>query len=95
MPQLTFRQRAEDDLRDIFLYIAEGAPSRTLPFIASIKSVCEKYASYPHLGHSRPELHPKIRSFPFANYVIFYVSLNDGIEVVRVLNGTMDIEDLM
>jgi toxin ParE1/3/4 len=33
----------------------------------------------------------KLRSFPVGNYVVFYVPVSDGIEVVRVMNGRQDI----
>jgi toxin ParE1/3/4 len=43
------------------------------------------------MGRLRPELVPKLRSFPVGEYVVFYRSIRDGIEVVRVLNGARDI----
>jgi toxin ParE1/3/4 len=38
-----------------------------------------------------------LRSFPVGNYVIFYVALSDGVEVVRVMSGRQDIgaDDVM
>ena len=33
-----------------------------------------------------------IESFPVGNYIIFYLPLSDGIEVVRVLHGRQDID---
>jgi len=33
-----------------------------------------------------------MRSFPFGRYVIFYVPLEDGIDVVRVLHSARDID---
>ena len=43
------------------------------------------------LARARPELGPSLRSFPVGNYVVFYVPLPDGIEIVRVMNGRQDI----
>lgn len=43
------------------------------------------------MGRSRPELGPEIRSFPVGRYVIFYLPLPKGIEVVRVLHGSRDV----
>jgi toxin ParE1/3/4 len=34
----------------------------------------------------------KLRSFPVGNYVIFYIPIPDGIEVVRVMHGRQDID---
>jgi hypothetical protein len=35
---------------------------------------------------------PGLRSFPFGRYVIFYVPLDDGIDVVRVLHAAREID---
>jgi toxin ParE1/3/4 len=46
----------------------------------------------PLAGRERPELRHGLRSFPVGSYVIFYVPLPDGIEVIRVVNGRQDID---
>ena len=33
-----------------------------------------------------------LRSFPFRRYVIFYLPLPDGIDVVRVLHSARDVD---
>lgn len=43
-------------------------------------------------GKSRDELAPGMRSFPIGRYVVFYMPLEDGIDVIRVLHGARDIE---
>ncbi len=44
------------------------------------------------MGRARQELADSMRSFPFGRYVIFYVPLEDGIDVVRVLHSARDID---
>ena len=34
---------------------------------------------------------PELRSFPYGRYVVFFFSLPDGIDVLRVLHGARDI----
>ncbi len=46
----------------------------------------------PLAGRARAELGKDLRSFPVGNYIIFYLPLSDGIEVVRVLHGRQDID---
>ena len=41
---------------------------------------------------SRDELAPGVRSLAFGRYVVFFEPLQDGIDVVRVLHGTRDID---
>jgi len=49
-------------------------------------------ATQPMVGRSRGELAPGARSFPFGRYIIVYVPLDEGIDVVRVLHGSRDID---
>ena len=44
-------------------------------------------AQNPFAGRARDELTANLRSFPVASYIIFYVPVADGIEVVRVMSG--------
>jgi toxin ParE1/3/4 len=46
------------------------------------------------LGRSRPELASDLRSFPTGSYIIFYVPIETGIEIVRVVSGNRDIDAL-
>lgn len=46
------------------------------------------------MGRSRPELMHNVRSIPLGNYVIFYIPRERGIEVVRVLQGSRDLDSL-
>lgn len=44
----------------------------------------------PLLGAPRDDLHPGLRSFPQRVHVIYYLTLDDGIRVVRVLHQRMN-----
>ncbi|HTO63621.1 MAG TPA: type II toxin-antitoxin system RelE/ParE family toxin [Bradyrhizobium sp.] len=46
----------------------------------------------PLAGRQRADIQRGLRSFPVGSYVIFYVPLPDGIEVVRVMHGRQDID---
>jgi toxin ParE1/3/4 len=35
-----------------------------------------------------------LRSFPVGSHIIFYCSLSDGIEVIRILHGARDFQDI-
>lgn len=51
-------------------------------------------AQNPEMGRTRDELKEDLRSFAVGNYIIFYQSLQEGIQVVRVLHGAMDIPEI-
>ena len=44
------------------------------------------------MGRSRDELAYGIRSLALGRYVVFFEALPDGIDVVRVLHGSRDID---
>jgi toxin ParE1/3/4 len=46
------------------------------------------------LGRKRPDLLPDLRSFPIDNYVVFYQQIEDGIDVIRLLHGSRDMEEV-
>jgi toxin ParE1/3/4 len=49
----------------------------------------QKHRSLAVLGTTWRE---NLRSFPVGSYVIFYIPVSDGVEVVRVMSGRQDIE---
>jgi toxin ParE1/3/4 len=94
MGRLVVRPQALADLDDIFDYIAEASLERAIAFIKKLNGQMEKLAASPGIGRRRDELRLGLRSFPYGNYLILYLPLEDGVDVVRVLNGARDIEAL-
>ena len=94
MGRLVVRPQALTDLDDIFDYIAEDSLDRAIAFLRKLYEQMEKLATNPNMGRRRDELLPELRSLPYGNYLIFYVPLDDGVDVVRVLNGARDLEAL-
>ncbi|AGY57701.1 type II toxin-antitoxin system RelE/ParE family toxin [Gloeobacter kilaueensis] len=52
----------------------------------------ETIARQSNIGRKRSELAAGLRSFPINRYVIFYLPISGGIEVVRILHGARDLE---
>jgi toxin ParE1/3/4 len=94
MKQVFKRPLAEADLDQIWDYIAEDSPERASNFLRKLYAKMQTLAANPNIGRKRNELLPGLRSFPYGNYVIFYLSIENGIEVVRVLQGSRDIEQV-
>jgi toxin ParE1/3/4 len=44
------------------------------------------------MGLSRDELLPSLRSLPIGKYLIFYLPIEEGIQIIRVLPAMMDID---
>ena len=91
MPRVLRTGRAELDLLDIWLYVAEYSVEAAEGLLDSINEKAHMLADSPLAGRSRDELAPGLRSFPTGSYLIFYRVIPDGVEIVRVLHGSRDI----
>lgn len=94
MSIVTKTVRAEQDLDEIWFYIALDNVVAADNLLDDIDSSCQLLAMQPQAGRLRPELTPELRSFPVGRYMVFYQPQDDGIEVVRVLHSARDIESI-
>lgn len=94
MLRIIKRPKAENDLDEIWLYIAQDSLDNADKSLDEIEETCRKLARFANMGRNRDNLHPGLQSFPVGKYLIFYLPINDGIEIVRVLHGMMDLDAL-
>jgi toxin ParE1/3/4 len=92
MARVTRRPHAEEDILEIWAYIAEDSIVEADRWIDRLDAKLEFWATQPMMGTGRDELAPGIRSSAFGRYVVFVEPMADGIDVVRVLHGSRDIE---
>ena len=95
MPRLLKKPEAENDLDEIWWHIAQDSPHNADKFLDRIQERCLSLADFPQMGTIRNELKAGLRSQPVGNYLVFYFPLEDGVDVVRVLHGSRDIESLL
>lgn len=94
MAKLIIAPTAQQDLLDIFDYIARDKPAAAANWVDTIEDKCRLIATTPELGEKRPEYGSDIRSSTVGRYVIFYRPVPGGIEVARVIPGDRDIRYL-
>ena len=92
MPHVTRRPLAQADILEIWDYIAEDNPAAADRWVDQLDAQFRLLATQPKMGRARNELAADVRSFPVGRYVVFYVSLDAGIDVVRVLHSARDID---
>jgi toxin ParE1/3/4 len=63
-------------------------------FLDRINDKCQTLWKFPSMGRNRDELMENVRSLPIDDYLIFYSPIEAGIEVLRVVNGYRDLENL-
>ena len=91
MPRIIRSLQALTDLDGIFDFVAESSPQNAEVLIRAFQDRFQILASNPAMGRLRPELADRLRSWNLHRFVIFYFAADDGIEVVRVLHSSMDI----
>jgi toxin ParE1/3/4 len=84
--------RAEIDIASIWQFIADDSVRAADALLDRIEDAFDMLAQTPLAGRARNDLTSKLRSFPIESYIIFYVPVSDGIEVVRVMHGRQDID---
>jgi len=91
MRELVLTHRAEEDLREIWVYSAdvwgERQADRYLDALANVLISC---GEAPERGKLRDAVRPGTRSVLAERHVIFYRFDNDQVVVQRVLHGAMD-----
>lgn len=92
--KLIISEEAIADLADIWAYISHDSPDAADSFVDRLYCRCEQLMEVPSLGRKRGELLPGLRSLPEGRYLIFYRSLRDRVEIVRVLSAYRDIESV-
>lgn len=94
--RLRFLRQAESDVAEILSYLANENLVLARTFRTALQTTGALLLDMPHIGSMRVTRRlalKNIRLVPirdFEKYVVFYRSLNDGIEIVRVLHGARD-----
>jgi toxin ParE1/3/4 len=86
---------AEEDLDEIWFTIAVDDVNAADSWIDELEKKTYMLAANPKLGRLRPELLvADLRSYPVGKYLIFYRPDPEGIEIVRVVHGMRDLQNL-
>ena len=86
------RPQAETDVLEIWIFIAEDSVDAADQWVDTLDEKLALWATQPMIGRARNDLFTGMRSFPFGRYVVFYAPLTDGIDVVRVLHSSRDLD---
>lgn len=87
--------RAEEDLIEIWTYIARDSPRAADRLLDRLERKSMMLAQAPRLGMARDDIAEGVRHFPVGNYVILYRLLGDGVEIVRYAHGRRRLRGLI
>ncbi len=93
MPEYRLRPRARADLDGIWNYTyATWGAKQARHYLGDLKRTFAKLARNPRQGKSRNDLYEGLRVHPAGKHLIFYLGLDVGVDVVRVLHERMDVQ---
>ena len=98
---VTQRPRARLDLLDQFVYFGEQVGVELAErYFTAVDETCRRLVVHPLSGDlydsgiARLKGLRRIQVSGFESYLIFYLAIDHGIDVVRVLHGARDIDNL-
>lgn len=94
MPVLQRTAQAEQDLIEIWTYIAQDNPTAADRVLDDIEQRFHGLADNPLMGRLRPDIAPELRYFTVGKYLILYRTMPRGIQIVRVIHGARDLPHL-
>ncbi len=86
---------ANEDILAIWNYIAKDNVQAADNLLLNIDECFSRLARTPKIGRLQEKYGTGIRAFPVGKYIIFYQSIEKGIEVIRVLHGARNLDDLL
>ncbi len=92
MPVVKIAAAAEEDLKDIWEYVAQHNTEAASKLIKEITKRLAVLRDFPQAGREQHNLLINLRSLAVKGYIIFYQPSEDGVEILRVLHGSRDID---
>jgi toxin ParE1/3/4 len=95
MAQVVRSPRAEEDLQEIWLYIAADNVDAADRVLDDLGRKLLNLAEHPQMGASRPDIAPGLRLLPIGNYLVLYQIRDDTVDIVRIVRGGRNLIDLL
>jgi toxin ParE1/3/4 len=92
--KIRFLPKAKADLAAAMHYISADNPAVAKRWVESVKVKCAKLSEAPRIGSPRFEIRDGMRMLPHGSYVILYRDTKNLVEIVRVMHGAQNWEEL-
>ncbi|MEG4343937.1 type II toxin-antitoxin system RelE/ParE family toxin [Microcoleus sp. A003_D6] len=94
MNRLLITLEASRDLSEISDYFLAQSVDAGDRFVEGFGKKCQQIAQFPYLGRSYSQFAPNLRGVPLMGYIVFYQIVGDGIEILRVIGGYRNLQDV-
>jgi toxin ParE1/3/4 len=85
---------ASRDLNEIADYFANNNLEAGEEFFQAFNRKCQQLVAFPNSGKSYANIRADLRGLSVAGYIVFYRLLDDRIEILRVVSGRRNLQDL-
>ncbi len=95
MAELFVSRHAEEELRQIWCYIAADNPAAA-DRLLRIDDKLQILRDFPGMGTLRDDIRPDFRMLIEGNYLLLYEhhTVNDSVELIAVIGGRRDLSEL-
>jgi len=95
MVKISFRQKANEDLNNIWNYTYENwSENQADKYYETIKFDCLEIGKNPKLGKNYNEISRNLLGLKSGKHIIFYHSISEiEIEIIRILHERMDLKN--
>lgn len=94
MARFTRTAQAEEDLIEIWTYVAADNMDAADRLLDRFDDVCGQLAENPRMAPLREDLTKELRAFVVGRYLLLYRERSFGVEIVRVVHGARHLPDL-
>ncbi len=98
MSKVNKRPQVIRDLIELATYIGEDNLDASDRFLAAAESTFQQLGKMPGMGKLCKFSHPSLANVRqqsikgFKNYLVFYQTTDNGVEIIRVIHGARDIQ---
>ena len=95
MVKISFRQKANEDLNNIWNYTYENwSEAQADKYYATIKFTCKEIGKNPELRKIYNGVSENLLGIKIEKHIIFYTSVSENeVEIVRILHERMDLKN--
>ncbi|MBW4619429.1 MAG: type II toxin-antitoxin system RelE/ParE family toxin [Cyanosarcina radialis HA8281-LM2] len=94
MSRFVIAPSSSRDLDRIAEYFLERNVEAGEKLFREFNQKCFNLVKFPNLGRSYSHIRPNLRGLPLDGYIIIYEVSNEGVNILRVVNGRQDLEAL-
>ncbi len=95
MAKVVFRQKAIDDLNNIWNYTFDKwSENQADKYYTILKMACNGIGENPEIGKKYDGIKDNVFGFKSGKHIIFYQQIsNDKVEIIRILHERMDLKN--